>query len=91
MVSFTNPLFRSEPKIVEKREYSIPFNTEYTLLYYYRESIEHFLVCLQQQPQSEAVWQGLRMALTLSKSYNELINVDQRNLDTLLVNFNVAN
>eukprot|EP00116_Pleurobrachia_bachei_P003066 sb/3463328/ len=48
----------------------------------YRESIEHFLICLQQQPQSEAVWQGLRMALTLSKSYNELVNVDQRNLDS---------
>ena len=53
------------------------------------EGIEHFLLCLQQQD-SEAVWQTLRLALSLDKQYSHIQLVDTKSLGELLSVFSIG-
>lgn len=57
-------------------------------LHAYREGIEHFLTCLKQQD-SAAVWQTLRLALSLARHYDQLVHIDTRSLQPLLTAFNI--
>ncbi|KAL5255296.1 hypothetical protein ACHWQZ_G014637 [Mnemiopsis leidyi] len=54
----------------------------------YREGIEHFLTCLKQQD-STAVWQTLRLAISIAGHYQLLEHIDNKSLSHLLAAFNM--